>query len=595
MLPVGERARVVRAPRIPQSKTDPVMMGAKVARMRRDIRDRFHQIKVKLRALFDARLVGHERVGNAGEPWWFLCHSRGEDPTLYAVNAGRYIYTMTPGELDDLTDSVADILDEYLTAGGKDQFWAMEYVSAAIRDGTVQAATNLAHQSPLYDGMMTIGDRMQSTGVMNQIIQARSQTYSDWVGVSDTARADLTNVLTDAILRGVNPSETMKVISQRLDVNEAKAANIAQTEQVGALRRAQHAEADWARDTLGLNVKLLWLSALKPVTRPWHAARHGQLYTTEEIDAFYAVRGNKYFCYCSQIPAVLNEDGELANAGLAEKLARERANWRGTGGKRATETGRNAPPPAPPKPEPKPRPAPKLERRPVEPTYQPPKWENQKSLPALARYATGRIAEIVKIPAGSDLAGANAMFERMALIQDRFGLPKERYLGGARGDTYRYKTSKNMLAAYAKGTKAVLLTAKGFDQAAADAGAARAAQRGYISASRAFAIRSDNEALIEAINSMDVLPWTVVPGPRGVMAHEYGHVIHAYHMDVIDEVAQTAYRQGWGHALSKYGQTNHHELVAESFALYIDKPNEARRLVYPPLFKAFQQLDKATK
>jgi hypothetical protein len=35
---------------------------------------------------------------------------------------------------------------------------------------------------------------------------------------------------------------------------------------------------------------------------------------------FYAENGNRYNCYCSQIPVLLNDDGSIFNEGLAEKL-----------------------------------------------------------------------------------------------------------------------------------------------------------------------------------------------------------------------------------------------------------------------------------
>ncbi|HDS4884332.1 TPA: phage head morphogenesis protein, partial [Klebsiella aerogenes] len=82
-----------------------------------------------------------------------------------------------------------------------------------------------------------------------------------------------------------------------------------------------------AADRLGLNTGLLWLSALKPTTRAWHASRHGKVYTTEQVRDFYAENGNRYNCYCSQIPVLLNDDGSIFNEGLADKLASERKQW----------------------------------------------------------------------------------------------------------------------------------------------------------------------------------------------------------------------------------------------------------------------------
>jgi uncharacterized protein with gpF-like domain len=59
----------------------------------------------------------------------------------------------------------------------------------------------------------------------------------------------------------------------------------------------------------------------------WHASRHGKVYTTEQVRD-YAENGNRYNCYCSQIPVLLTDDGSLFNEGLADKLAAERKKWK---------------------------------------------------------------------------------------------------------------------------------------------------------------------------------------------------------------------------------------------------------------------------
>jgi hypothetical protein len=111
----------------------------------------------------------------------------------------------------------------------------------------------------------------------------------------------------------------------------SRAKNIAQTEQVGALRQAQWNETDWAADRLGLNTGLLWLSALKPTTRTWHASRHGKVYTTEQVRDFYAENGNRTMLLqldCSQIPCLLTDDGELFNEGLLTNLLLSAKKWK---------------------------------------------------------------------------------------------------------------------------------------------------------------------------------------------------------------------------------------------------------------------------
>ncbi|MFK5043594.1 phage minor head protein [Klebsiella pneumoniae] len=316
-----------KSPVIPRSKVDPTMSRKAVSKMERDIEDRYYAIKVALKALFDRRLTGREREVNSHN-WHFLCHDHGEDVRLYQVNAGKFIYDMSAQELADLLEAVQSILDDYLLEGGEQNLWAMDYVAAEAQRGTLEAFNNLSQQSQMYASQTTLQQLLSSPAYQNQIASAYISTYSDWKLEADRARGDLANIIADAVGRGVNPRETAQVISKRLDVSMGRAKTIAQTEQVGALRQAQWNETDWAADRLGLNTGLLWLSALKPTTRTWHASRHGKVYTTEQVRDFYAENGNRWNCYCSQIPCLLTDDGDLFNEGLADKLAAERKEWK---------------------------------------------------------------------------------------------------------------------------------------------------------------------------------------------------------------------------------------------------------------------------
>ncbi|HDR2588839.1 TPA: phage head morphogenesis protein [Enterobacter ludwigii] len=321
-----EQTAKVGLPIVPRSKVDPTRSAKQVTAMFRDIEERYLGIKRALKALFDQRLTGRDREVNSHN-WHFLCHDHGEDMRLYQVNAGKFIYDMSAQELADLLEAVQAILDDYLLDGGEQNLWAMDYVVAEAQRGTLEAFNNLSQQSQVYASQTTLQQLLSSPGYLNQISAARLTTFSDWKVISDTARGDLTNIITDAVARGVNPRETASVISKRLDVSMSKAKNIAQTEQVGALREAQWNETDWASERLGLNTGLLHLSALKPTTRTTHAFWHGKVRTVQEVRDWYAVDGNKYHCYCSQIPVLLNDDGSIFNEGLADKLAAERKQW----------------------------------------------------------------------------------------------------------------------------------------------------------------------------------------------------------------------------------------------------------------------------
>lgn len=316
----------IGTPIVPRNKADPTQSSRQVSRMFNDIEDRYLNIKRRLKELFDQSLTGRQRETN-GEQSWMMCNNDGAEPSLYQVNAGKFIYDMNAAELASLLQIVQTILDDELLNGGSQNLWAMDYVTAEYERGTLNAYTNLSVQSPVYASQTTLMQLLSSPAYQNQIASAYISTYSDWKGISDTARADLANVIAESIGRGVNPRETASIVSKRLDVSMAKAKNIAQTEQVGALREAQWNETDWAADRLGLNTGLLHLSALKPTTRQTHAYWHGKVRTTEAVRAWYAVDGNKYHCYCGQIPVLLNDEGSIFNEGLADKLAKERKKW----------------------------------------------------------------------------------------------------------------------------------------------------------------------------------------------------------------------------------------------------------------------------
>ena len=314
------------SPIIPRNKADPTQSYRAVNRMYRDIEQRYYGIKVALKQLFDMRLTGRERASNS--MYSYILARNGNHPdTLYQVNAGTYIYDMTADQLADLLQVVQTILDDHLLEGGSQNLWALDYVAVEYQRGTLNAYTNLSVQSPIYASQTTLQQLLSTPAYQNQIASAFVSTYSDWKLESDKARGDLANIIADSIGRGVNPRETASIVSKRLDVSISRAKSIAQTEQVGALREANWNETDWASERLGLNTGLLHLSALKPTTRQTHAFWHGKVRTVAAVREWYAVNGNKYHCYCGQIPVLLNDDGSIFNKGLADKLAAERKQW----------------------------------------------------------------------------------------------------------------------------------------------------------------------------------------------------------------------------------------------------------------------------
>jgi SPP1 gp7 family putative phage head morphogenesis protein len=318
-----------KMPLLPRNQKDPTQSSKAVNRMQRDIEERYYGIKKDLADYIIPYLTGLETQTNA-QRGAMVCNNEDADPSLYWVTVNAYSYDLDAMQLANLFTRIQQILDDWLLEGGPTQIWSGEYVAQEYQRGTQYAFTNLSSQSDVYAQQTTLSQLLFSQPYQTRIGIAYAQTYSDWKGLSDTARSDLANVISDAVARGINPRETAKIISQRLDVSMSKAKSIAQTEQVGAYRKAQWDEDEDAEKRLGIKSRLLWLSALKPTTRPWHASRHGNVYTREEVKDFYAKDGNRYRCYCSQQSVLVDDSGNPRSQKLIDKMAKQREAWKET-------------------------------------------------------------------------------------------------------------------------------------------------------------------------------------------------------------------------------------------------------------------------
>lgn len=316
----------IGTPIIPRNKKDPTQSSRQVSKFFQDIESRYLAIKRALRVVIDEAFTGTESTTNERREW-FLCLNEDSPSSIFRVNAGAFVYDMTGAQLATLLERVQSIVDEYLLEGGKDNHWSLNYITDEFERGTQLAFTNFSVQSENYATRTTLAQLLSSPAYQNQIAAAYISAYSEWTGISDKARADLAGVISQSIGRGVSPRETARIISRRLDVSMAQAKTIAQTEQVGALREAQWLETDWAERRLGLNTALLHISALKATTRREHARFHARIRTTDEVREWYTVNGNRFNCYCTQIPVILDENGELVNKGMIERLIAERKDW----------------------------------------------------------------------------------------------------------------------------------------------------------------------------------------------------------------------------------------------------------------------------
>ncbi len=250
---------------------------------------------------------------------------------VLAVNADSVVYTVTPEEMAATNQALREALERWIEAGreAKYVFWYDVYDAEASQAGATQALTNLTRLSPAYGAQRTLQQIVFSTPYRTRVALSQVKSYDHWSGLQAGLRSELSQVIGRAIADGRNPRAVRTEIMERIDVSKGRAAGYAQTDVTDTLRQARMAEDQWAEDELGVRTGELWTSALLPTTRQTHAARNGKAYTREQVNAFYAVDGNRYRCHCSITAVLLDADGKMIlSAGARGKLASELATWK---------------------------------------------------------------------------------------------------------------------------------------------------------------------------------------------------------------------------------------------------------------------------
>lgn len=240
--------------------------------------------------------------------------------SLY-VNQYRYEYQISVVQLEML---VNDLLVEL---GLMPNDYVVREVVGAYEQGTGLAVENLANISEDYT--RTVTQVLMSDPWQRRAALVGSRVFEEMKGFEGDTGRDLARVLRQAVQDGLNPRDVVGTIKERFGVAESRAKRIATTEISGALRRARWDEAQDAETRLGIRVRLMWVSALRPTTRLWHASRHGLIYTVQEVREFYAVNANSIACYCSQIETLVDKDGKPVVTRAQDRLLKQKKEYFG--------------------------------------------------------------------------------------------------------------------------------------------------------------------------------------------------------------------------------------------------------------------------
>lgn len=228
------------------------------------------------------------------------------------TNARRYLYFIDPAQL---SSTVSRLLAEIL--GPAAETFA-EGVTAAYQAGTLEARRALMS---LLDDSRDITSALREVPYIRRIAYVQARVFEQMKGFIGETGSRLGGALLESLSEGVSIKEAKLRLVQEFGLSRTRAERIARTEMIGALRRGRIDEAQDTAEQYGVEIGLMWFSALSDTTRASHAALHGKVLTPDEVKEFYAVDGNAINCKCSQVEVIL-KDGEPIQRKLVE---RERA------------------------------------------------------------------------------------------------------------------------------------------------------------------------------------------------------------------------------------------------------------------------------
>lgn len=234
---------------------------------------------------------------------WLVARLKSIPVARVTVNASVYQYQIDAFTLQQIVDEMRRRLEDPAMART-----VTNRTTAAYEQGTASAVVNLTAVAPV-DYTRTITSVLTSDRWQRRVALVQARTFEQMVGFAGETGTDLARVLSTGISDGKNPVEVARTIRGRFGVARSRAERIARTEITGALRRARWDEAEDARISLGVDTRMMHLSALSPTTRATHAARHGNLYTVQEVREFYSRDANSISCKCTQVQVAVDSSG----------------------------------------------------------------------------------------------------------------------------------------------------------------------------------------------------------------------------------------------------------------------------------------------
>lgn len=262
--------------------------------------------------------------------------ARVKSVPVIVTNKASYQYQLDPYR--DTRAFIQSIVDGWFDTGAPDKplrWFFDQYVGASYASGTTSSATRImalamsAGYNPAALTGLQAENVLLSPAYFTRVERVYQRAFNDMKGFTDSIVADVARILGDGMSAGQSPASLVSAIAEKINSTRARAMTIARTEINEAYRSARRDEAKSAAAQYALDIRVMHRSALIPTTRPWHAERHGKVFTIDEQDQWWSEGGNRINCLCVAMEVIFNKKGQMFDAGLQAKLEKQRETYFG--------------------------------------------------------------------------------------------------------------------------------------------------------------------------------------------------------------------------------------------------------------------------
>ena len=261
--------------------------------------------------------------------------ARKQEKIISNASLQFYVYDLSPDDLETLRLSIQNYIAVELgtvPAILPTDWWYNAEIELPIRQSTLEELVQINKQLSTAQ----VAGVIAPTGLSVQAISAQrvlfSPRYLDAVReaqvfnygliktLGDSTAQQVVNKIKQGTDAGLTPTQIVDDIVERFDVSKSNATRIANTEINRAYTDAKLDSADIAKEESGMDVAVFHLSSLIATTRPNHAARHNNIYTTRQQSAWWDSGSERINCLCSVRTVILDKSGNIIDSALKRKL-----------------------------------------------------------------------------------------------------------------------------------------------------------------------------------------------------------------------------------------------------------------------------------